>query len=180
MKGVIFTEFIEMVEGTFSPELADRIITECELASGGAYTSVGNYDHREILQLVGKLSEATGIDANELVRAYGEHLFGHFIAYYPEFFTGKEDALTFLSSIEDHVHSEVRKLYPDAELPHFKVSRPDPDTLEMLYESPRPFGGVASGLIQGCCRHYQDPVDVEEEDLSEEGITRVRFTLRRR
>ena len=45
MKGVIFTEFLEMVESHFSPEMADRIITAARLPSGGAYTAVGTYDH---------------------------------------------------------------------------------------------------------------------------------------
>ena len=35
MKGIVFTEFLEMVEDKFSPELADRIIEGAELPSGG-------------------------------------------------------------------------------------------------------------------------------------------------
>jgi Haem-NO-binding len=52
MKGVVFTEFIEMVEDRFSPEMADRIIERAKLPSGGAYTTVGTYDHGEMIQLV--------------------------------------------------------------------------------------------------------------------------------
>ena len=52
MKGVVFTEFLEMVEDRFSPEMADRIIEGAELASGGVYTTVGTYDHGEMIQLV--------------------------------------------------------------------------------------------------------------------------------
>jgi Haem-NO-binding len=51
MKGVVFTEFLEMVEDRFSPEMADRIIEGAELASGGVYTTVGTYDHGEMIQL---------------------------------------------------------------------------------------------------------------------------------
>jgi hypothetical protein len=48
MKGVVFTEFLEMVEDRFSPDMADRIIEGAGLASGGVYTTVGTYDHREM------------------------------------------------------------------------------------------------------------------------------------
>ena len=41
MKGIIFTEFIEMVEDKFGFEVADNIITNSNLPSGGAYTAVG-------------------------------------------------------------------------------------------------------------------------------------------
>ncbi len=52
MKGMVFTEFLEMVEDRFSPEIADRIITASDLRSGGAYTAVGTYEHSEMIQLV--------------------------------------------------------------------------------------------------------------------------------
>ena len=44
MKGIIFTEFLETVESTFSPAVADQIIEQNELDSNGIYTSVGNYN----------------------------------------------------------------------------------------------------------------------------------------
>jgi hypothetical protein len=59
-----------MVEDQFSPEMADRIIETAELSSGGAYTAVGTYAHREMIELVTRLSIETGVDADELVRAF--------------------------------------------------------------------------------------------------------------
>jgi len=41
MKGVVFTEFFEFVEGRFSPEIAEQIIESSALPSKGIYTSVG-------------------------------------------------------------------------------------------------------------------------------------------
>jgi len=56
MKGIIFREFIDMVEAQFSPQMVDDIIQASTLASGGAYTSVGTYPHDEMFQLVEQLS----------------------------------------------------------------------------------------------------------------------------
>ena len=55
MKGIIFTEFFDLVEKTFGFDVAERLLDECDLPSGGAYTAVGTYDHSEILTLVGSL-----------------------------------------------------------------------------------------------------------------------------
>lgn len=44
-----------MVENQFSPKLLDEIIVECGLASDGAYTAVGTYDHDELIQMVAPL-----------------------------------------------------------------------------------------------------------------------------
>src|SRR5438445_13808374 len=120
MKGVVFTEFLEMVEERFSAEIADRIIEAADLPSGGAYTAVGTYDHHELLRIVSELSGVTQLPVAQLVRAFGKHLFARFVCLYPQFFEGAGNAFAFLLKIEDHIHVEVRKLYSDAELPRFE------------------------------------------------------------
>ena len=56
MKGMMFSEFVEWVERTWSEEVADTMIDGTALPSGGAYTSVGTYDHGELVALVVTLS----------------------------------------------------------------------------------------------------------------------------
>ena len=41
MLGIVFTEFIEMVEETFGADMADDIIDDADIESAGAFTSVG-------------------------------------------------------------------------------------------------------------------------------------------
>jgi hypothetical protein len=177
LKGIVFCEFVEMMEGEFSPELADEVISAAQLPSGGAYTAVGTYDYKEMLTLVTKLSEKTGKPVGELVEAFGRYLFQRFVELYPAFFDDISGVFEFLEQIERHVHVEVLKLYPDAELPRFDTSRPDANTLVMVYTSGRPFAALAHGLINGCIAHYQEPMSLHMEDLSDGGSTHVRFTL---
>lgn len=178
MKGVVFTEFLEMVESQLGEETADRLLDECELASGGAYTALGTYDHEEMLKLVTRLSELTGHPVPELVKAFGKHLLGRFAVQYPGFFEEAGGSFGLLARVEDHIHVEVRKLYPDAELPSFACDRPDAESLTLLYSSKRPFADLAEGLIQGCIAHYGEPIVVVREDLPGEAGTRARFALR--
>lgn len=180
MKGIVFCEFVEMMEKEFSVDMADEIISGAELGSGGAYTAVGTYDHHEMLALVKRLSDQAGIPVPDLVKTFGQYLFTRFTVLYPVFFEGIDGAFSFLSRIEEHVHVEVRKLYPDAELPSFETSQPDADTMIMVYSSRRPFADLAHGLIDGCIAHYGEAVEVAMEDLSDEGRTHVRFTLKRK
>lgn len=88
MKGVVFTELLEMVENTFGDEVADRVVGECDLPSGGSYIVIGTYDHHEILTLVTKLSEITNIAVPDLVHAFGKYPFGRFRDGYPVFLKG--------------------------------------------------------------------------------------------
>jgi PleD family two-component response regulator len=40
MKGIVFTEFLEMVENRFSEHTVDQLIEQVDLPSKGIYTSV--------------------------------------------------------------------------------------------------------------------------------------------
>jgi len=179
VKGIVFSEFVEMVEDRFSPAVADEIIVAADLPSKGMYTAVGTYDHGELLELLARLSEKTAIDVSELVRLFGTHLFRRFFELYPSFFRGVEGSFEFLAQIEVHVHAEVRKLYPDAELPTFETRMLAEDSMEMVYRSGRPFADLALGLIEGCTAHYGENVRIEQMDLSKDGRTHVRFVLTR-
>ena len=179
MKGVVFTEFLELVEDQFGLEVADRIIQAAKLPSDGAYTSVGTYPHAELLELVHQLSTALGVPVPDLVRTFGEHLFGRFIVAYPQLFKDTDGTFRFLESIENYIHVEVLKLYPDAELPRFECNRQVPDRMEMIYHSSRPLADFAEGLIMGCLKYFGEQIDLEREDLPGENGTAARFVLTR-
>ena len=180
MKGIVFTEFLEMVEEKFSPELADRIVEGAELASGGVYTSVGTYDHVEMIRLVSCLSTETGIDPPGLMKAFGEHLFSRFKILYPQYFEKTKSAFDFLANVQDYIHVEVYKLYPEAELPTFRHDLSEPGCLRLTYQSTRPFAPLAEGLIRGCLAHFGEAADIRVEDLSAGAGTAARFVITRR
>jgi len=180
MKGIVFTEFLEMVESKFSPELADSIIEGAELSSGGAYTTVGTYDHDEMIKLVTCLSKETGISTAELMRSFGIYMFERFYVLFPQYFSGIDSSFRFLELIEDYIHVEVRKLYPEAELPSFECDTSEPGCLRLTYRSTRPFAPLAEGLICGCIAHFRDAADIQVEDLSSGRGTAARFLVTQR
>ena len=176
MKGVVFTEFLEMVDGAYGFEMTEALVNECDLASGGAYTSIGTYDHGEMVQLVQKLSEKTNTSIPDLLKIFGRYLFGTFKKVYPTFIEAASSAFDFLESLENYIHVEVRKLYPDAELPSFETVRLDENALQMVYRSERRMSPFAEGLIESCLQHFNEPAEVVSEFLSADGST-VRFTI---
>ena len=74
MKGIVFTEFSEMVEKMFGEEMLDDIIDSTQPKSGGAYTTVGTYDHAELVNMVVELNKRTEIPVPKLIYTFGEYL----------------------------------------------------------------------------------------------------------
>ena len=181
MLGMVFTEFLDMVEDRFPPDVSDRLIllAEEKFVSRGIYTAIGNYDHAEMLLLVKQLSGETGIPVSDLVEAYGEHLFMRFLSRYPEFFCDINDSYEFLEGIEAHIHKEVRMLYPEADLPTFECFREGDDLLVMKYSSARPFAHLARGLMKGCVNHFNETIEIDMQLESPEDGTRAVFRLKK-
>ena len=179
MKGVVFTEFFDMVEASFSPELAERIIDLAELPNQGAYTAVGTYDAGEMVRLVGALSQESGTPVPDLLFAFGRYLLNRFAEQHGDYFTSAGSVFRLLEGIEDKIHRDVRKLYPDAELPRFDCHKPSPERLVLDYSSPRGMAKLAEGLIAASIEHYGEPVSLQVEEQAADG-TKVRFVLDRR
>jgi hypothetical protein len=180
MKGMVFTEFLEMVEDKFGFDVADDIIdaSKDKLSTQGAYTAVGTYPHSEMIALVTNLSMATQIPMPKLVHVFGEYLLNQFAKHYSEFFQSANNAFDFLKSIDNHIHVEVLKLYPDAELPRFSCFHPNDDKnrLTMIYTSERAMSDLASGLIEGAIKYFNENISYEKELMEEDG-KRVKFSL---
>ncbi|QHV96513.1 heme NO-binding domain-containing protein [Spirosoma endbachense] len=169
MKGIVFTEFLEMIEEKFDYKLVDQLLTESDLPSGGTYTTIGTYDHLEMVTLVSKLSEHTHIPVPDLLRSYGRYMFITFTKSYRPFVDRSDSAFSLLNSIQHYIHVEVKKIYPDAELPHFTVEQPTENHLRMYYESERKLSDFAYGLIDGCLAYFGEKATITKTNLTDDG-----------
>ncbi len=177
MKGLVFSEFIDMVEERFGGDVLERVIASADLPSGGVYSSIGTYDFQEMADLVTGLSTHTGIARDALIRFFGEHLFARLVDLYPQFLEGESTSMEFVPKVENYIHHEVRKLYPDADLPSFHISEQTSERLVFVYESPRPLSDMAEGMLLGCFRHFKEPIELSREDLPRDRGAKTRFTL---
>ncbi|MCA6362157.1 MAG: heme NO-binding domain-containing protein [Bacteroidetes bacterium] len=164
MKGLIFTEFLEMVEKRFGIKTVDIIVSQPNIESD-SYTSVGSYPHGQMVNLVVNLSKHTGIPVEELLKVYGRYLFGRLAAQYPEMIVGITDPLSFLEKIETHIHVEVKKLYPESRPPALQPQRISEQQIKLTYQSHRGMADVAEGLILGCGDYYQTSLILVRKEL---------------
>ncbi len=180
MKGVIFTEFLGFIETQFGLAMADHLITATRPDSGGSYTSVGTYNADELVAMVVELSKKTETPAGDLIKAFGAHLFNHFVHAHSDTLGNVNSTEELLSQVENRIHVEVRKLFPDAELPTIGFVQVQPDTAEVTYKSKRPFADLAEGLITAAIKHFEDPIVLTRQDLPPADGTHAKFTMVRR
>lgn len=168
MKGIVFREFLEMVETKFGYSVVDEIIEKSHINSKGAYTSVGTYPHEEIFKLVKQLSLILNVEEEKLFYTYGEYVFGSFLKAYPHLTINYHDAFDLLSHIEGTIHVEVLKLYPDAELPTIEIRERTDNSMIMVYRSKRKMSDFAAGLIQASLNYFNEKAVVQKETLTED------------
>ncbi|WP_425658272.1 heme NO-binding domain-containing protein [Tenacibaculum ascidiaceicola] len=176
MKGIVFTEFLDLVEDKFGIEMVDKIIEQSELDSGGVYTAIGTYKFSEMLQLLENLSNNTRVSTDDLLLVYAEHFFSVIEDSYPGLLATYNDPIEMLSSIEDHIHVEVKKIYPDAELPTFLVEEKTENSLVMLYKSSRAMHHFGLGLMNKTFEHFNSSAEIILEKIKNDG-TEVRFII---
>ncbi len=179
MKGIVFTEYLDYVEEQFGLEVTDNMVEKSSLPNSGAYTAVGTYDHGEMVELLQQLSLLTGNSIHDLLRGFGESLFHTLAEKYPELVSQASTAFDLLERIDGYIHIEVKKLYPDAELPKFTYEYVSTDQLLLVYESDRGLADLAEGLLRGCFARFGEQISVRRVDLPGSRGTHVRFELQR-
>ncbi|BDY05813.1 heme NO-binding domain-containing protein [Ferrimonas sp. YFM] len=177
MQGIIFTEFLDLVDNAFGPEVTEAMLERVSPASGGAYTRVGNYDHQEMVQLVVTLSDLVAKPVPDLLYTYGYHLFPRLLTLYPQRLAQCHESFEFLQVVENEIHTQVKKIHANAQVPTFEFPHTEDGYMEVIYNSERGLADVAHGLIAHCCDHFKERVEIAMEDLSGERKTRVSFRL---
>jgi hypothetical protein len=176
MKGIIFNEFMELVEEKFGLDVLDEVL---EMSGDeGIYTAVGSYDHRDLVKLIVNLSKKTNIDPETLQQVFGQTVFKTLLASIPESASIGTSSSTFqfIRHVEDYIHVEVKKLYSDAEPPKFYFISESETDMVMDYQSARCMSHVCLGLIEGCAEHFGEKLNVEMTPQSDDNST-VRFSL---
>lgn len=167
MKGIVFNLLEAVVTQHRGEDAWDDLLDLAEV--DGAYTSLGSYPDEDMLALVAAASAAYGLSQRKVLRWFGREAMPLLAETYPDFFDKHVSTRPFLATLNSIIHPEVHKLYPGARCPHFELSSPAEDTIDMTYESPRGLCQLAHGFIEGASDHYGEEVAIEHLFCTHEG-----------
>ena len=77
-----------------------------------------------------------------------------------------EGMLDMLGHLDDDIHVQVKKLYPDADLPRFKVLSRTDTTMRLQYYSERDLFALAEGLMDASADHFNCKLERETHQLA--------------
>lgn len=159
MKGVVFNLLQEAVEATHGDDVWDAILADAGLV--GAYTSLGSYPDEDLGRLVAAASARLGKPQDAIIRWFGARALALLATRYPQFFLGHTSVRSFVLTLNDIIHPEVRKVYPGADAPSFDFAALPGGRLQMAYRSRRRLCGFAHGLLEGAIEHFGESESVE-------------------
>ncbi len=158
MKGVLFNVVEDVVTEAMSADAWDDVVEDSDVA--GAYTSLGTYPDEELGRIVHSTAEAAGLSESETLRLTGRLGFKHLVRRAPHLIEGMEDWRVVIESLDEIIHPEVRKIYPDADVPRFDTMI-DGAALIVDYRSKRGLCALADGLIVGSGEWFDVDLAVE-------------------
>ncbi len=167
MKGIIFNVVEHTVTEEFGADVWDELLTAAEI--DGAYTALGDYSVDELNAIVTAASEKLELPPADVVRFVGRRGFPWLMQRYPEMATGHTSARSFVLSLNEVIHPEVRKLYPGADVPVFQQHDSDTGALDIEYVSQRQLCFLAEGLTFGCADYFGETISISQPKCQHTG-----------
>lgn len=158
MKGVVFLAVKASIEELLDDGAWDRIVA----ATGaiGDYDAGLSYPDDELRKIVSEASSIASLTVHEFLVAGGRASLKHLVARVPELVTGCSHPFDLLRVVDDVIHVEVLRLYPDARPPKFDWENLEDGTFRVTYRSARRLDALAEGLILGVGDHFGVPLEV--------------------
>jgi len=160
MKGIVFNLLEEVVTQEHGDQTWDLLLDQAGVQ--GAYTSLGSYPDAELLALVQAASAALKVPSQDVVRWFGRNAMSLLAKRYPHFFEPHRTLVSFLLTLNEIIHPEVRKLYPGANVPVFDFRIRGENAVELRYISRRRLCALAEGFVEGAAAVFGETVSIEQ------------------
>lgn len=172
MKGIIFNLLEEVVTTRYGADVWDDMLDASSV--DGAYTAVGSYGDAEFRRLLTVLPADVLSSGNDPLRWFGRAAMPVLAERYPVFFTGHRSTRSFILTLNEIIHPEVRKLYPGADVPVFDLDDDlgEEQRVVLGYRSSRHLCRLAEGFIEGAAALFGDRADLRQSACMLDGADR--------
>jgi hypothetical protein len=176
MKGIVFDLLERVVSNKYGDDTWDALLDDTKFS--GVYTAVGSYPDEELVALVGAGARRLDVDPDALTRWFGSECIPLLARRFPAFFEPHTRTRSFLLTLNEVIHPEVRKLFPGAYAPSFAYEDFPDGALGLGYFSHRHLCAFAEGLIEGAAAHYHETVEIRHTTCTKRGDEKCALVIR--
>ncbi|WP_372751431.1 heme NO-binding domain-containing protein [Labilibaculum sp.] len=176
MKGIFFTELLEMTEKEYGIDITEKIIAELGVGNNGVYEATYDYPYTQFVEMCDILSNEVKNSVSDLVKNFGEYLFSRLVILFRPDFAGNTDVFEFLGQIDDFIHHSIQERFTKVEIPRFKAIQINDSTFQISCQSEEVLIDLAIGLFMGCQRFFNEELTLKTEFISKRSKL-VCFTL---
>ncbi len=180
MKGIIFNLFEDFVVSRYGDDKYQEIIVASDtgLLDPLEIVGPGSYPDEAFDAILRQTSEKIGRDIPGILQDMGRHSLPKLAARYPHFFEECEHPRDFLKTTSMIHHVEVKKLYQDAQVPHFFIENMSQEGLTLIYKSKRHLCHLCEGLIVGLGDYYKIPISINQVECTQLGDQECKFIIK--
>ncbi len=168
MHGIVFSELQKFVVSKHA-HAGWKAVTEKAGLSHKIYLAAGQYPDSEIVSLVTAASAITGQDPSQIVEAFGEFIAPSLLKMYGHLLKPDWKSLDVIEHTEGTVHTVVRTSDKDAQPPKLRSHRTGPDTVILVYDSPRKMCALAVGIGKALARHFKETLSISQSQCMLKG-----------
>ncbi len=168
MHGIVFSELQKFVVSKHA-HAGWKAVTEKAGLAHKVYLAAGQYPDSEIVALVTAASEITGQPAFEIVEAFGEFIAPSLLKMYGHLLKANWKSLDVIEHTEGTVHTVIRTSDKDALPPKLRTRREGPDTVILIYDSPRKMCALAIGIGKALARHFKETLSINQTKCMHRG-----------
>ncbi|MFT2009104.1 heme NO-binding domain-containing protein [Pontibacter sp. 13R65] len=176
MHGSIFALLKRFVESSYDFSTWIRLLEAAGL-EGASYQMQEMYPTKELLAIVDKASEATGMPTYSIMEQFGEFLVPDLLLIYSKYVNPNWRTYEMLLHTECSMHSAVKKLDDRTDPPMLLVTKKGSGQLIVDYHSKRRMSGVAVGIIKGIAKYYNESDTVLVTRLTSPDEERVQIQV---
>jgi heme-NO-binding protein len=181
MHGLIFVTWEKYLLERFHRNMLEEYREELDLHAANAPLAIRTYPDELLLAGVGAAHKITNVPVDTLLREYGHYfmvngLTRHRCAY---LLNQAHNGRDLLLAMRDG-HEQMQQL-PDGLTPplfEYRIHPHDPQTMVLIYDSPRKLCPLLVGAIEGSAAYYGEQVYVAEQTCMRRGDIACTFIIK--
>ena len=160
MRGIVVVGLEDYICSEYGLSQWHKAIDACLDKDNQLILAAEYYDDETVIEIITFLSEQLDIPITDFITVFGKHLFKTLQGFYSFLLDDIDSFNILLMSLDQVIHSNVKKVHPDAQVPKFTIDS-HTEGWTVKYESERKLCYLAIGLFHGAAEYFGIKINLE-------------------